>query len=277
MKHLLLLLMASLAMLSLPGAACAQDSPDVQSESDASSRRIGPIGPSVIGVPPTPFNEAFVNLGAVSTLSARSICQPCPPMAALQRRAFGPVAPLGAGTAESDVDTRFISEFGYARGFTRVRALVFLAEFPVVLSPNGNVNSGNLSVARSYSSLFFTPALRVMCAPDHTKHPGYPPIYPWFSLGGGLAHFSPSSTSLAGTPSGARSSTEGALQVGAGWDTGLYRKSVALRVEVRDFYTAPPNLGVPGINLRHNVVAAAGIVFRFCRDCWKDPTAKDKN
>jgi hypothetical protein len=78
---------------------------------------------------------------------------------------------------------------------------------------------------------------------------------------------------MAGGASGAKSSTEGALQVGAGADFGVYRKSIALRAEVRDFYTGAPNLGVPGINLRHNVIVGGGIVFRFCEDCWKLPPA----
>jgi hypothetical protein len=148
-----------------------------------------------------------------------------------------------------------------------------VAEFPVVFSPNGDVKSGNTLVARSYSSVIFTPALRIMFAPDRDTHKGYLAIYPWISLGGGFAHFSPSAISMAGGASGAKSSTEGALQVGAGADFGVYRKSIALRAEVRDFYTGAPNLGVPGINLRHNVIVGGGIVFRFCEDCWKLPPA----
>jgi hypothetical protein len=170
--------------------------------------------------------------------------------------------------AKTSLDTRFAFEATLAQGFARTHNLTFVAEFPVVFSPNGDVKSGNTLVARSYSSVIFTPALRIMFAPDRDTHKGYLAIYPWISLGGGLAHFSPSSISLAGTASGAKSSTEGAWQAGAGVDFGIYRKAIALRAEVRDFYTGPPNLGVAGINLRHNVVIGGGIVFRICKPCW---------
>ncbi len=102
-----------------------------------------------------------------------------------------------------------------------------------------------------------------MYGKNRETNPSYLPLYPFVTVGAGLAHFSPSSISLSGSPSGAKSSTEGALQVGAGVDIGIYGKSIALRAEVRDFYTAPPNLGAASINQRHNVVASAGIVFRF--------------
>ena len=191
--------------------------------------------------------------------------------------AFAGVASAATQTvAGTGVDARFAFEAGFAATFKPIHGFTLVAEFPVLFNPTGDVKSGNLSLARSYSSLFFTPALRIMYAPDRVKHPGYPPLYPWASLGGGLAHFSPSAISLGGSVSGARNSTEGALQAGVGVDYGIYRRAIALRMEARDFFTAPPNLGATGVNLRHNLFVSGGVVFRFCKVCWgghlSDPT-----
>jgi hypothetical protein len=230
-----------------------------------------PVPYTVIGLPQPPFMELSVNpLLAVAPSVASPLCpQPCSVSQGLPVGRFSSFVPAAAQVgAKTSLDTRFAFEAALAQGFARIHSFTFVAEFPVVFNPNGDVKSGNTLVARSYSSLFFTPALRIMYAPDRDTHRGYPAVYPFISLGGGLAHFSPSSISLSGGASGAKSSTEGALQAGAGVDIGIYRKSIALRAEVRDFYTGPPNLGVAGINLRHNVVAGAGIVFRLCKSCW---------
>ena len=228
---------------------------------------------TVVGYPKPPFMEVSVSpLVAVTPSVASPLCQlACPPQGLAVGRfsSFVPAAAQVGG--KTSLDTRFAFEADLAQGFARTHSFTFVAEFPVVFNPTGDVKSGNTLVARSYSSLFFTPSLRIVYAPDRDTHPGYLAIYPYFSLGGGLAHFSPSSVNLAGTASGASSSTEGALQAGAGVDFGIYRKAIALRAEVRDFYTGAPNLGVAGLNLRHNVIVGGGIVFRICKECWKLP------
>jgi hypothetical protein len=225
----------------------------------------GPHQDTVVGLPPPPFHEIWINLGTITTPNVASNCPvPCPVPLGLPVGAFSAFTPAAAQIdAKTGVDNGVAFEAGVAHGFAATHSFVFVAELPVVFNSKGDVKSGNSSLARSYSSTFFTPALRIMFGPDPIEHPNYPKVYPWISLGGGLAHFSPSSTSLAGGLSGAKSSTEGALQAAAGMDVGIYRRSIALRAEVRDFYTGPPNLGVPGINLRHNLLASAGIVFRF--------------
>lgn len=296
MKHFLALLWVSIGLMLIPTAAYSQDSsnasakldvqashslatPEVQVSSDLAAPKAGPSPdglpldtPSpvpdgsrektVITQPPPPFHEYFLNAGFASTPGVGSDC--CPVQTGLQVSPFASFTPAAAQiAAKTGVDGRFALEFGVAAGFAKVHDFTLVAEFPVVFSPNADVRSGNVSLARSYSSLFFTPALRIMYVPNPINHSRLSVVYPWFSLGAGLAHFSPSSINLAGSASGAKSSTEGAFQAGAGVDIGIYRKSIALRAEVRDFYTGPPNLGVAGINLRHNVVASAGIVFRF--------------
>lgn len=273
MKHLVPLLLVSISLILMPGAVYAKDSPDVPATPDAQpspvaeptpagqTKTITSVGPTVIGLPPVPNVEIFFDTGATVTSTVGSNCLGCVQPPGLPVSAFAGVT---TQTAQTGVDTRFAFETGFAIGFKRIHDFRLVAELPVVFNPNGDVKSGNLALARSYSALFFTPALRVMYGRDRDTHPGYLPIYPFISLGAGLAHFSPSSINLGGGASGAKSSTEGALQAGAGADIGIYRKLIALRAEVRYFYTPnPPDLGVAGVNLRHNVVASAGIVFRF--------------
>jgi hypothetical protein len=296
MKHFFALLWISVGLMLIPSAAYSQDPADVPAKPDAQSslslvtsnvqassdlaapdaglspatmKALPLVIPSptpavtpqqtVINLPPPPFHEYFLITGFASTPGSNG------PTSGLQVSPFASFTPAATQiAAKTGVDGRFALEFGVAAGFAKIHDFTLVAEFPVVLNPSADVRSSNVSVARSYSSLFFTPALRVMYGRDRNIHPDYLPIYPFISLGAGLAHFSPSSINLAGGASGAKSSTEGALQAGAGADIGIYRKLIALRAEVRYFYTpGPPDLGVAGVNLRHNVVASAGIVFRF--------------
>jgi hypothetical protein len=247
----------------------AQPSPVAKPTPAGKTKTSGSVGPTVITLPPVPNIELFGSLGTDTTATVGSTCLGCVQPLGRSVGAFADVASAATQTvARTGVDTRFAFETGFAIGFKRIHDFRLVAEFPVLFNPNGDVKSGNLALARSYSSLFFTPALRIMYGPNRDTHPGYLPLYPWFSLGGGLAHYSPSAISLAGGVSGARNSIEGALQFGVGVDYGIYRRAIALRAEFRDIYADPPNLGVTGINLRHNLFAGGGIVFRFCKKCW---------
>ena len=97
----------------------------------------------------------------------------------------------------------------------------------------------------SYSSVFFTPGLRVKFF--------LPVISPFLSAGGGFAHFS-SSANVNNT-----NSTTGAFQVGAGFDVSTPIPSISLRGEVREFYTGAASF----TSTQHNVFAGGGIVLNF--------------
>jgi hypothetical protein len=108
------------------------------------------------------------------------------------------------------------------------------------------------TVVDHLSSTFITPSLRV-------KILSSAPVSPWFSVGGGWAHYSLDSGG---------SSSKAALQYGGGLDFKTGLPLLAFRVEVRDFLTPTPDLN--SISLvdsgglkRHNVLAGGGIVLRF--------------
>jgi opacity protein-like surface antigen len=173
------------------------------------------------------------------------------------------ITPSVGGTntifGKTDVDTTFAVEGNFTTTLAHVPFLALQLELPVIATPKANVTS-NIAAADSYSSLYFTPSLRLKLAPGA-------PVSPWVSGGAGIVHFSPHVLTIAagGTidPSGAHSSTKAAYQVGAGLDFKTGFLPLAIRVQARELYTGLPDLGGIKINLRNNVMVGAGLVFRF--------------
>jgi hypothetical protein len=98
------------------------------------------------------------------------------------------------------------------------------------------------------SSLFVTPSLRVKLVPGSS-------VSPFFSVGGGWAHYSISS---------GLTDNRGALQFGGGVDFKTGIPLLGIRAEVRDFLTDSPNFGTLSVRTgTHNVLAGGGIVLRF--------------
>jgi hypothetical protein len=110
---------------------------------------------------------------------------------------------------------------------------------------------------RDYASLYVTPGIRVKFGSGRRASP-------WVAAGGGWALYEHSLLDMAGRPSSAaRRTSRGAFQFGGGVDVPIWR-FVALRGEVRDFYTGSPSYTVGGLRGgQHNVVAGGGFVLRF--------------
>lgn len=119
-------------------------------------------------------------------------------------------------------------------------------EFPLVGTTDRSVTMGN--IVQDFSSVFFTPSLKLKL--------NVPVVAPFVSIGGGFAHFSPSSPSGAPPTS---SSTQGAFQAGGGLDLSTPIPHLALRGEVREFFTGKPDF-TPS---RHNLLVGGGLVLRF--------------
>src|SRR6266700_7405918 len=196
MKHLLALFCVSIGLILAPSAAYSQKPADaratpgpeatptpVSSDIQPSSAAATPSAPAtinatppsapstvivepdpqktVINLPPTPFYEVHFNVGAAIGSDGSSSCTPsCMQANGLQVRALSGFAnaPASLTIAKTSVDTHVSFEAGFAYGFKSVGDFKLVAELPVVFSPT-DVKSGNLSVARSHSSLFLTPAL----------------------------------------------------------------------------------------------------------------------
>ncbi len=157
---------------------------------------------------------------------------------------------------QTDFSTTFAFEANYAAQLAHVPAVALHLEFPFVASPSTDLTTSNLTAVKSYSSIFFTPSLRLKLLPGS-------PFSPWISAGGGIAHFNPGSTTQSGTTVSTNSTTKSAVQGGVGADFHPPLLPIAFRVEARDFYTGIPNLNTISIKVRHNILVGGGIVLRF--------------
>ena len=134
-----------------------------------------------------------------------------------------------------------------------------LLELPVMGTLHSTVSSVQALTANgTYSSLFVTPGLRLKLAPSF-------PISPYVAAGGGWARFNRSASM---TPAGESSSVNtNVFDVGGGIDMKV-APFVALRAEVRDFYSGSPQLRPSTIvntfnERQHNIVGSFGIVLHF--------------
>jgi hypothetical protein len=155
------------------------------------------------------------------------------------------------------ISTTFAGELSAGVRLTSGQRRVALhLDIPAVFTGSADVKAADVAATRSYRALIFAPGLRLRIAATDS-------VYPWLSVGAGLAHFSPSSVNQAGGISTARSTNTGAFQAGAGVDFRIAGSPVIFRAQVRDYYTGGPELGSAQIKPRNNVMAGGGVVFRF--------------
>ena len=118
-------------------------------------------------------------------------------------------------------------------------------ELPLVVAPKSVLRAPSQT---NYSSLFFTPSLKLKLAPEL-------PVSPYFVGGVGFARFKEDSTN--------NSHTTNVFSYGAGVDFKFF-PYLSWRFEGRDYYTGSPSLTAIGDTGRqHNIVAQTGVVFRF--------------
>ncbi|HEY8459079.1 MAG TPA: hypothetical protein VIM99_01795 [Blastocatellia bacterium] len=130
-------------------------------------------------------------------------------------------------------------------------------EIPVVVAPRTGVKSDNFFLPRTYSTLLFTPGLKLKAFPGS----GFSP----YAVGGiGLGRFSESDSNINGTPNaGDRTNTSFVFNFGGGVDLNVLGP-LSVRGEVRDFITGNPSFSSPFLNERqHNLYVGVGIVLKF--------------
>lgn len=147
-------------------------------------------------------------------------------------------------------------EVNYARRVMSAGFFSLALEVPFVFNPDEDLHAAS-SVPESYRSYFVTPAARVNLFPDVA-------VSPWASVGGGVGHFSESSTLLFGGKNPSKTgSTTGVFQAGVGLDVRLLHR-FSLRGELRDFWSGAPQVNVnTGKSRQQNLFAGAGIVWHF--------------
>ncbi len=136
-------------------------------------------------------------------------------------------------------------------------AAALYGEVHFLANPLRDAESATRSVTRDIATLYVTPGLRVKVFPKA-------PVSPYLAIGGGYALYEHSTTLLNGAVNPVpRFLNRAALDFGGGADVRFWR-FIALRGEVRDFFTGTPAYNVPSISGgQHNPVAGGGIVLRF--------------
>lgn len=153
--------------------------------------------------------------------------------------------------------TGFTYELNYARRLVDAKIAALYFEVPLAGTPRTTLKTDNALSPRSYSSIFFTPGLKLKLLPGRKYSP-------FAVMGGGLAHFRESDTTIGNQPNANQTSkTDAVFDFGFGLDVKV-RSILSIRGEVRDFYSELPPLNVRALRDRqHNALISAGIVLRF--------------
>jgi len=153
--------------------------------------------------------------------------------------------------------TGFTYEISYAERLLNAHLAALYFEVPLAGTPRITVKTTNALSPKSYSSIFFTPGIKLKLLPGGKYSP-------FATMGGGLSHFSESDTTIANQPNPNRSSgTNAVFAFGFGLDVRIISR-LSIRGEVRDFYADLPPLNVRALSDRqHNALISAGVVLRF--------------
>jgi len=148
-------------------------------------------------------------------------------------------------------------QLNYSQRFFDGKAAALYFEFPLVVTPNRDLKTSNVALPSSYSSLFFTPGIKLKLLPGLKWSP-------YGFAGVGVGRLSASDTQTDGQPNTAdRKKVAGAYDFGGGIDVKVF-PHLSLRGEVRDFYSGTPKLSVTQLKDRqHNYLISAGLVVRF--------------
>ena len=130
-------------------------------------------------------------------------------------------------------------------------------ELAITGAPRTGVKSSNVLLPRTYSTLIFTPGLKLKIFPGGG-------FSPYLVGGAGVGRFSQSGTNINGSPNTAdRSNTTWVFNFGGGVDLNVLGP-ISVRGEVRDFVTGTPSFRTPFLNNRqHNIFVGGGIVVRW--------------
>jgi opacity protein-like surface antigen len=164
---------------------------------------------------------------------------------------------FGLDTFNVTADSSFAFQIDYAYRLVDVRVAALYLDVPLAAAPKSKFNTANAFFLRSYSSLFFTPGLKVKLLPGA-------PISPYVVAGVGISRLSPSDNRINGNPNeGDNPQTDDAFSFGGGLDIKA-NKFLSLRGEVRDFRTGTPQFRTNLFEKRqHSIFVTGGMVLRF--------------
>ncbi len=163
----------------------------------------------------------------------------------------------GVQTIKAAFDGAVSYEITYGRRFVDGEIAALFGELLIAGAPSTKIKVTNVVLPNSYSSLFFTPGLKLKLFPKGG-------LSPYIAAGLGMGRYSGDAQASNGqTVPGDQANTTWAFNYGGGVDLNLF-KNIGLRGEVRDFITGKPKLTAPFFDKnQHNVNIAIGVVFKF--------------
>lgn len=137
------------------------------------------------------------------------------------------------------------------------KAAALYGEVHFLANPQRTIDSAVSTATRDVASIYVTPGVKVKFLPDSR-------VSPYVVAGGGWGVYEHSVSVLNGQPNPApRTVNRGVFAYGAGADFRVFSR-LALRGEIRDFYSGSPVFNIASIQGRqHNVVVSGGFVIRF--------------
>jgi opacity protein-like surface antigen len=162
-----------------------------------------------------------------------------------------------APAIDATFDGALTYQINYANRVANGEVLSLHLELAVTGIPRTGVRSDNFLLPRTYSTLIFTPGLKLKMFPGGG-------FSPYVVGGAGLGRFSLSDTNIGGgAVPGDGSNTSFVFTYGGGVDLNILGP-LSVRGEVRDYLAGTPNFGALTLNERqHNLFIGAGIVLRF--------------
>jgi opacity protein-like surface antigen len=162
-----------------------------------------------------------------------------------------------APAIDATFDGALTYQINYANRVVNGEVASLHLELAVTGVPRTGVRSDNFLLPRTYSTLIFTPGLKLKAFPGGG-------FSPYVVAGAGVGRFSLSDTNIAGGPvPGDGSNTSFVFTYGGGVDLNILGP-LSVRGEVRDYLAGTPNFGALTLNERqHNLFIGAGIVLRF--------------
>jgi hypothetical protein len=198
----------------------------------------------------------IVLLATVMILGGTAVAQKSNEVAGIIGRTFISNQSVGGTTAKIFFGDGLTYEANFSHRFLNFGIASISVEVPFVFNPStkASFSAGN-AVPKDFRSYFITPAARVTLFPTTAFNP-------WFSIGGGVANFNPSSTLQYGGTNPSKSTSTGVFEVGGGLDVRIWGP-LKLRGELRDFNSSEPPINLNKSNRYSHFYAGAGVVFSF--------------
>lgn len=165
------------------------------------------------------------------------------------------IAVTGGGmvafTNPLDLGAAWALEGTFAHRIAEPPVVSVYLEVPVAGSFSSSIPTlRGVSIARSYTSLFVTPGIRLKLAPSF-------PISPYFSAGVGYAHFNNQLFN-----GGSSTNDSFAFDIGGGLDLKIL-PFVSLRGEIRNFNSGGLDIPTLAFGRQNSLFVTAGLVLRF--------------